>query len=412
MQPPRGPLREMATIAAHHAVHCVLPLTLRLRRRLARCGYERLLVAYRLDFLRRHRAHPEGVAYRLVDAQPVARGVQAYRLQAPPGVRHRGGDTLLVRWRNADDEVQAMLRTMGWRGDEPVRLRTASSAFAPGRRRTVDVATALREIVDFRAALELGAVQAVPGQPPGVLGAWPRLQPRSYSVSGIAPAPQGEVVEILVSTVEQTLRSVDGSAATWPGRCSGHLARLRPGIDELHGWPLAFPLALQPRPAAPLLVVATGIAAAGPLFELRHRPPQGPVWLVCGLRQFDAGQPFTRRLLEHAAAHPALRLDIALSRADAPPAGDLPPNVPPNVHLHGRCRVQDVLQAEAARFDAHFREGGDTVVIGHTSMGDDVRAWLRRAFVAGGQSADEAQAAALLVQLEQQLRVQYSLSGR
>lgn len=410
MLPRSGPLRELATLAAHHAVRRVLPLTLGLRRAMARSGYDRLLVAYRLDFLHQHRVHPEGVGYRLVSAEPVAPGVRAYRLQAPPGVHHQGGDTLLLKWRNAEDEVQALLRLMGWTGAEPVRLRTASSAFTPGRRRRTDAATALREMIDFRAAIEMGAVQ--PGMPPAeALATWPRLQPRSYSITGIEATPLGERVEILVSDVAHTLDMPGLSGGidtrTWPGRCSGHLGALKPGVDDVRGWPLAFPLRLRPQPAAPLLVVATGIAAAGPVFELETHEG-GPAWLVFGLRHFDLTQPYTRRLVEHAAARPGTRLDIAVSRDAAPDAAGLPPNV----HLHGNARVQDVLQAEHARFDRHLRDGGNTVVMGHTSMGAEVQAWLRGRFVAAGLAADAAAATAMQSQLEGALRVQYSLSGR
>jgi sulfite reductase alpha subunit-like flavoprotein len=144
------------------------------------------------------------------------------------------------------------------------------------------------------------------------------------------------------------------------------------------------------------------------VFELEAHEAGGPVWLVVGLRHFDLTQPYTRRLVAHAAAHPGTRLDIAVSRDTTPSAGGLPPNV----HLHGHARVQDVLQAEHARFDRHLRDGGNTVVMGHTRMGAEVQAWLRGRFVAAGLAADAAAATAMQAQFEATLRVQYSLSGR
>lgn len=390
-----GAWAQHARVALHHVARRVLPLTLGLRQRHARSGYERLLMAYRLDFLRQHRDFPEGVPYTLLGRQAVAPGAWAYRLRAPAGVRHDGGDVLLLRWRNADDEVQALLDRLGWRGDETLRLCGASSAFTPGRWQRLDVRRALRELIDLRAALDAGALQRLPASaplPPEELAAWPRMQPRSYSLSAIDAGASGEEIEIIVSDVAE--HGADGR--TRPGRCTGHLARLQPG-DTLRGWPLAFPLTLQPPHAtadAPLLIVATGIAAAGPLLELQHVPAQRPVWLLCGLRQADGAQPFTRRLLDAAAARPGLRLDIALSR-DAAPASAAA------AHWHGYCRVQDVLRAQSARLQALLDAGGDIVVIGHTGMGDALRALLR-----------ERVGAAALVQLEHALRVQYSLSGR
>jgi len=396
-QAARGALRRVA--------HPLMPLALGLRMRWSRSGYERLLMAYRLDFLRQYKAFAQGAPYTLLDRRPVAPLAQAYRLRAPPGVRHEPGDVLLLRWRNGDDEVQALLARLGWRGDEPLWLRGAGSAFMPVRARQVDARTALRELIDLRAAVEAGALDGpaadAPPRPQDLAG-WPRLQPRSYSLSAIEAGAQGEVIEIIVSEVADPSAAAGGR----PGRCTGHLARSLPG-ETLYGWPLAFPLTLQPPHAGadtPLLIVATGIAAAGPLLELPALPARRPVWLLCGLRRADTAQPFTRRLLDAAAARPGLRLDIALSRDDAP-AGTA-------AQWHGRCRVQDVLRREAARLRSLLDAGGDIVVIGHTSMGEAVRAVLRELLVATGRAADEAQAGARLAQLERTLRVQYSLSGR
>jgi len=399
-----GAWAQHARVALHHVARRVLPLTLGLRQRYARSGYERLLMAYRLDFLRQHQAFPEGVPYTLLWRQRVAPAAWAYRLRAPAGVRHEPGDVLLLRWRNADDEVQALLDRLGWRGDERLRLRGASSAFTPGRWHPVDARRALRDMIDLRAAVEAGALERPVSMPsPAQLAAWPRIQPRSYSLSAIEPGASGEEVEIVVS--DAAVSGADGTSRL--GRCTGHLARLRAG-ETLRGWPLSFPLTLQPPHATastPLLIVATGIAAAGPLLELQHVPAQRPVWLLCGLRHADMAQAFTRRLLAAAAARPGLRLDIALSR-DAAPAEAR------TGHWHGHCRVQDVLRAQSARLQALLEAGGDIVVIGHTSMGDALRALLREHLRSSRRAASEAEAAAQLVRLEHALRVQYSLSGR
>ncbi len=388
----------------------LLPLMLDARGRWAKSGYERLLAAYRLDYLRQQRRQPAGVPYRLLRVDDVAPGAKAYCLQAPPGVEHDSEDTLLLRWQNADDEVQAVLDRQRWRGDEPLRLRDGHSAYAPGGWLHSDVRHVLRDLIDLRSLPPI----ALPGPVSGV-GHWPRQRPRSYSVSGVEHRPDGDRVEIVVSEVwTDAGDSPPGGPSSGPaagapqrlGRCCGYLARLRPG-DELRAWPLAAPLTLQ-RPqagaAAPLLVVTTGIAAAGPLGSLPRVPAARPVWLLCGLRRADTEQPFVQRLLA-ATARPGLRLDMALSRDDAPAVA------PPGVAWHARQRVQDVLAGQTEAVAALLAAGGDIVVIGHTSMGDSVRAWLRSLLRQTEGLVDEAAAQAALQRLEAELRVQYSLSG-
>ncbi|MFT7723814.1 MAG: hypothetical protein QM788_13460 [Roseateles sp.] len=383
-----GPLARALAPLARQA----LPLLLRARRRLTRDAYARLLHGYRLDFLQARRAWPAGIAWRLLDVRQMTPQARAYRLQAPPGLRHRPGDVLLLQWHNGDADVQALLARTGWPADAPVRLPGGGSAFLPAPPVQGRLADVLREHLDFRGAAPPPASQ----MPQAWLAALPRPQPRSYSISGLAATPQGEVVEIIVSDV-----------AGGTGRCSGHLARLRPGIDAVRGWPLAFPLHLAAGGSAPLLVVATGIAAAGPLHELGRAPPR-PLWLVVGLRELAAGQPFVQRLLDFAAAHPACRLDLALSRADAGPP---PAALPPNVFLHARARVQQVLAAEQARWTAHADAQGHAVLIGHARMGADVQAWLAQWLVASGRAADAAAAQQRLRRMERSLTLQYSLSG-
>ncbi len=434
----------------HRILHVGLPLWLDVRQALVG-GYERLLAQYQRDFLRRQREFPSGVPYRLLSADPVAAHSTAYRLLAPPGLRHRCGEVLLMRWRNSDAEVQALLRARGWKADQRVRLRSASSVFRPGAWLSSDLASALREHVEIRLPASamgrahghheaggaapaseppLGLAAALERDDPSrrlsaesVLAAQPRIAPRSYSICGIERSAAGEVVELLVSEVTEQVRAADGTTACLPGRCTGYLTRLPRREATVHGWPLAFPLRLDPdgqpdgEGSRPLLIVATGIAAAGPLCELESaetEAPAGngngrPLWLVCGLRSFDPAQPYVRRLLAFAARRPAARVDLALSR-DAAPARTA--ELPDNCVLHAMSRVQDVLERERARLRDHFQAGGDTVVIGHQSMGTAVQAWLKRFLAAEYRLPGLDAAAERLRALENSLRVQYSLSGR
>ncbi len=402
---PAPALAAQARLALDRGINRVLPLVLGSHRRWARSGYERLLAAYRLDYLQHQRRAPAGVPYRLLSAERVAPTATAYWFQAPPGVVNEVEDNLLLRWHYADDEVQAVLDRHGWRGDETLRLRDGHSAYAPGGWLRSDLRRVLRELIDLRSL----PLAPPPGPlPVAAVAHWPRQRPRSYSVSGVQHDAGGDRVEIIVSDVaaeaEHTLPTADGRLRL--GRCSGYLAGLQAGA-MVRGWPLAAPLALQ-RPqagaSAPLLVVTTGIAAAGPLAGLHAVPPGRPVWLLCGLRRADVGQPFTQRLLA-ATARPGLRLDMALSRDEAPAAA------PPGVHWHARQRVQDVLGPQAEAVAALLAAGGDIVVIGHTSMGDSVRAWLRGLLQPAGQPSDAPAGQAALQRLEAELRVQYSLSG-
>jgi sulfite reductase alpha subunit-like flavoprotein len=424
-------------LLAHRALHGVLPLSLALRRLVAD-GYQRQLIAYQRDFLRRLRDYPDGVEYRLLACQQVTPHSRAYHLLAPPGVVHQCGDTLLLDWCNAETEVQSLLAARDWSASQRFRFRTASSAFRPGTWLTTELQTALREHVEIRSPAPIFCPTPVPEDaaltghngsrlnlaaslarlsaaqdvsPEAVLAHQPRIKPRSYSVTNIEHSPSGEVVEILVSDVSDTLIDVDGKEKQVAGRSSGYLASLRPNRDVIRGWPLDFPLSLQTQGTrhAPLLVIATGIAVGGPLCELQAHQSNRPLWLVCGIRHYASGQPFLSRLLDFAASWPDCRLDIALSR-DAVPAGQ--DGLPSNCFWHGHSRVQGVLDTERERFGWHVERGGDTVIIGHTSMGAAVQNWLREFFISSGHAGDERAAAERLRSLERTLKVQYSLSGR
>ena len=424
-------------LLAHRALHAALPLSLALRR-LRADGYQRQLIDYQRDFLRHLRDYPDGVEYRLLDTLQVTPHSRAYHLLAPPWAVHQCGDTLLLDWCNSEIEVQSFLVACGWPAAQLVRLRTASSAFRPGYWLTTDLYTALREHVEIRslaavfstasgsqeaeldasngarlnlAAALAGLSSAQDVSPETVLARQPRIKPRSYSITDVERSPSGEVVEILVSDVSDTFIDADGTEQQVAGRCSGYLARLRPNQDVIRGWPLDFPLTLevQDAPNAPLLVIATGIAAGGPLCELQAHRPNRPLWLVCGVRHYEAKQPLLSRLLDFAAGWPDCRLDIALSR-DVVPAEQA--DLPHNCFWHGHSRVQEVLDTERERFSQHVEQGGDTVVIGHTSMGTAIQDWLRGFFISSGYAGDEAAAAKRLRSLESTLKVQYSLSGR
>jgi len=433
------------------ALNTLLPLVQSWRGTRTRDAYQALLVAYQRDYLAKRRRFPAGVPYRVLSRQDVAPGTQAYRLQAPAGVSHHCGNTLVVNWRNRGQEVEALLAGRGWDGNAPMRFRTASSPLAPGAWIEAPLRQILTQHLDLRVpyagdmahshshdhhdhddhgpaghrppqpTLAASLAQADPGgrlSPQTVLAHQARhhafLQPRSYSLSGIDRPAGGEVVEILVSQVSDTVLDPADQLQVLPGRASGYLASLEPGRDVLHAWPLAFPMSLAPHqhPAPPLLVIATGIAAAGPLCEWQAQEATHPgraFWLLCGLRRFDPGQPYLNRLLDFAAARPACRLDIALSR-DAAPATGAP--WPANVVFHDHSRVQDVLARQPDRFHAHYQAQGDVAVIGHQSMGAAIQDWLKQWFLQTGLAADADAAGGLLRGMEKALRVQYSLSGR
>ncbi len=405
---PRSAWRQTAQAVAHRLVHRVLPLRLRLQRRTARRGYARLLAAYRLHYLQQRLRFPDGVSYRLAGIDAVAPGVNAYRLQSPAGVRHHAGQTLLLSWQNEAREVEDFLRVRGWDPRMPVRALSAGSAYAPGRWHRLELGQALQTLIDVRDAS--GELPARHGSAEAALPALPRLHARSYSITAIEDTPQGEVIEILVTLVEDL-----ATGASRPGRCSGYLSRRGPQ-DVVRGWPLDFPMTLgaDPRAMAPLLIVATGIAAAGPLFEYESLRSKRPLWLVLGLRAAAVDQPYQRRLLDFAQRHPGSRIDVALSREDAPALGVAPSGteMPSNIHWHGRCHVQDVLRAQGRRWAGLIAGGGDTVVVGHTSMGGAVQEVLRQQMSVHGLVPDAEGAVHLQRALEDALRLQYSLSGR
>lgn len=399
---PRSAWRQSAQAVGHRLVHKLLPLSLRLQRRMARSGYARLLAAYRLHYLQQRLRFPVGVPYRLLGIEAVAPGVNAYRLQSPAGVRHHAGQTVLLEWHNEAREVEDFLRARGWEARTPVRALSAGSSYSPGRWHQLELGQALRTLIDVRDAASDRSQSPVPA--PLALSTLPRLHGRSYSITGIEHTPQGEVIEILVTLVEDLK-----TGASRPGRCSGYLSRLMPD-DVVRGWPLDFPMTLGPDPRAnvPLLMVSTGIAAAGPLFEYESLRSRRPLWLVLGLRVAEADQAYQQRLLDFAQRHPGSRIDVALSRDDAPAllAG------PSNVHWHGRCYVQDVLRAQGRRWADLVAGGGDTIVVGHTGMGSAVQEVLRQQMCAHGLAPDAQGAAHLQRKLEDALRLQYSLSGR
>ena len=410
----------------HRVIHPALPTWLRLRHLVAR-PYRKLLLSYQRDYLQKWRRYPHGLAYHLVGVEEVAPHSYGYRLHAPPGIDHQCGDTLLINWCNSDEEVTRVIAAGRWSAGDAVRLQTASSVFAPGARLDTDLYSALRDHVEIhRVAHRLLALPKTAPSTPAtlaellasleadspsqeqVLAVQPRIKPRSYTISDVQTSPDGDTIEIIVSTTGQ--KTGHSSDSELLGRCTGFLSRMRTG-DKIRAWPLRYPLVFDGSgaPDRPLLVIATGIAMAAPLCALRTCANQRPLWLVWGERHYTPDQSFLLRLLAFTREFPHCRVDIALSRDHAPAAQS---QLPVNCFWHAHSRVQDLFDTAQDRLKDHLQNDGDLIVIGHQSMGAAVRKRLRRGLVEAGQASDAGSAARLLHRLEDNLRVQYSLSGR
>jgi hypothetical protein len=318
-------------------------------------------------------------------------------------VRHQPGDVLLVRWTNAEHDVATTLADLALDGGRTVSVSTASSGYDPGRVVTSSLADVLTQVIDLAGAP--GAHSNLARLPD--LRRWPRLTTRTYTVTDIVQHGTGETVEILVSH-----RRSRPAGSEWVGSgCRGYWARSTPG-QEVRAWPAAGVLSVDLAGAPPVLVVATGIAAAGPLFEhrcLAAARRAGPLWLVMGLGEFAPHQPWQWRVLDHVAAHPGSRLDIALSRDDSP-GYPHPMPVPSQVTWFGHSRVHDVLTIRRDDVATHLHGGGAVAVIGHDAMGSRVRFWLRGLIESQWTPGEPGRAEALLRSWESDRRVQYSLS--
>lgn len=423
-------------LLVHKTANAVLPGLMNVQRRLTKNGYQKLLFSYRLDFMRRQKHYPLGVPYRLLGVQPLSENTLAYRFQAPSGIRHEAGNTLLLKWRNRAEEVAQLIESCGWSPNTNVRFRTNSSAFLPGAWVTLTLEELLMDHIEIRnpslglielltsgasksvaqenltlAALLMRYQHQVDLQPETLARLQPRINPRSYSISNIwRNSDKGDEVEVLVSNVNDTHKDISNSVLTLPGRCSGYLTTLNPD-DITYGWPLRFPLTLhaQGREQHPLLVIATGIASAAPILEWKENAQQRPLWLVLGMRNADSENGLLQRIMEFAEAFPDVRIDIALSQSEAPNLQALQKS---NCYWHGKSRVQNVLTTQQSRLKQHFSCVGDVVVVGHTSMGHAVQQLLKQLLVDEEAHSNTKMSNLTIQQLEADLRLQYSLSGR
>lgn len=385
----------------HGAANRALPTALLLKKQFTRHGYERLLLDYRRDFLAKQRLYPNGIAYRFLERKEIAEKCFAYRFLSPAGVVHEPGNTLLLKWKNNPTTVSALMAERGWNQDESVLLQTESTLFNPGRSIRMSLATALGDYLDIRNPCDQPVAR-------DYVVHQRLIKPRSYSITGIEKvANHREIIEILVTHVEVGVKVGSGIEQ---GRCTGYLQSLNSESELVSAWPLKFPLTLEATVRnKPLMIIATGIAYAGPALEWERLASDRPLWMITGLRTAAPEQPLTARLLEFARNHPQSRIDIAVSRASAPSGTE---NGDGQIRWYGNARVQNVLQNQQADFHHYLKSGGDIVIIGHTSMGVSLQNHIRNALVETGLVASDVEATQRLRQMEQSLQLQYSLSGK
>ncbi len=410
-------------------------------------AHPRTLARRQQDYLRSRlaRLHKKPQRYRLADIRRLDRGndlpVWELTLEGPPGVTHRSGDTILVRWSNPPDLVQRVLAQLQEDGNRRILFTTRSSVFQPGRVRYLP----LREILTHHLELYVASPQlldhlgvsretagaVVPGRGLSLeellrgtttLTATDliRLQPqntaRAYSVSRIERSVPGtgsrrERVQILVSAVSTPIRGIDGTLLPRDGRATAYFRRhwddrkssVRREPAELQVWSLRHPWRLTEEVAdgtRPLIMIVTGTGIAGVLCHLRElqtrrQVPEEPRWLIYGVRTWPDRGLYPDELADHLRDGRITRLDIAESR--------------PQSQTRGR-RVTDMVLEEQTEIARLLATGADLYVSGTRAMGTAVRTRIVRILVDHGMAADAEEARRVLAKWEQIGRLQVSVS--
>jgi sulfite reductase alpha subunit-like flavoprotein len=358
------------------------------------------------------------------------------------------GDLVFLRWRNRDEDVDAVLRHFGRRGDESIIIDSFSAGYQPGRLRRMRLAEALRTEVDLRQAgrkllKRLGLQDAVEhnrqqellhsdryntaGHDAGEARPRPRyreyglielletcdghislddflrlqdrISPRAYSLSYIGNIGGGGFEgEITVSELRRDYLNADGRPRKAPARSAGFLIESRPG-DVLEGWLLPekhrFPGLLNRD--APLILVCTGSGIAGAMSLLRRGYAGGPLWLIYGVRNWERKHLYGEELAGYAEEGIIHRFDRVESRPDDP-------------HARG-MRVYDLLWERREEVAEWIRRGAHFFLIGRLDMGIDVGRTVEKILTDQGICEDDAAARQTVKEWKADLRFQAAVSG-
>lgn len=253
--------------------------------------------------------------------------------------------------------------------DDPVAAWATPLPHRPARRVRTTAGEVRRRLVDLGGA-DAGASAH---DARALLARTPRLTPRFYTVSGVAPggsgAGNGPGVEGVsessdTGTAPVEVRLQVTRAAAWPERAAAYLHRVQPG-DVVRGWVLRHPHRVDR--SRPGLAVVTGSGAAG-VFAALRAGAHG-IRLVWGLGDKRLA-PWVERELDAHLASGGLA-EVALARSPQ--------------------RVTDVLAPRLAEVRALVADGGWVYVSGNEAMADAVDALLH-----GALGAEQARAHAEL----------------
>ncbi|MFO8041912.1 MAG: hypothetical protein R6U25_01810, partial [Alkalispirochaeta sp.] len=371
----------------------------------------------------------------LAPAEVSRDAVWELRLRGPRGIRHRVGDTVLVRWFNDPQLVEAVLSELGSL-ESPADQRKYfmvghSSVFQPGRVRRLPLRQILEEELElYTAAPELQQRVAITGDSPidqltpteagngrGVdlrtvlRRAAPAITPaelirhqrrntaRAYSVSRIVHHHRHDEIEIIVSAVQTRLKQGEGAIVPVEGRATAWFRRLaetgHSGHSDQTGaaaapsvfvqaWRLRHPWRLDVVGTRPMVIIVAGTGIAGVLAWLRDNTPKGPVWLIYGVRDWETRGLYQEELTRLVSEGPLVRLDVAASRSSgASPsagaelaAGAAPAtaqDAPAELHLHHRMRVNHVIESEGDTLRAMIAAGAGIYISGPRPMGEAAR---------------------------------------
>lgn len=399
-----------------------------------------------------HRSAPryELIGVQRLDAEPGGEGegpaetpgevsrdaVWELRLRGPRGIRHRVGDTVLVRWFNDPQLVEAVLSELG-STESPADQRKFflvghSSVFQPGRVRRLPLRQILEEELElYTAAPELQRRVATTGDSPidqltpteagngrGVdlrtvlRRAAPAITPeelirhqgrntaRAYSVSRIVHHDRHDEIEIIVSAVQTRLKQGEGAIVPVEGRATAWFRRLAEAAQLgqtsaavapsvfVQAWRLRHPWRLDVVGTRPMVIIVAGTGIAGVLAWLRDDTPKGPVWLIYGVRNWETRGLYQEELTRLVNEGPLVRLDVAASRSSgqSPSAGTEQPtgtapaasgaaaqDAPAELHLHHRMRVNHVIESEGDTLRAMIAAGAGIYISGPRPMGEAAR---------------------------------------
>lgn len=369
----------------------------------------------------------------------------------PVGNAPAPGDMFFVKWRNSPEKVQKILDIFGEDGSRRVSRGDSSSVFHPGKmvsgnlrdilEREIDIDEAGGELLAW-AGLNERALQLkrfhkahrayhrrilrsrnwdLPHPELQGMGyslihileemkelpdirdlvRWqPGVEGRPYTVSGSSLTRDGRLeVEITVSRVFKQLKNVQHRRITLPARSSAFLTNRKPG-DTVNAWLLPelhqFPHRLE-RKSPGLIAVATGSGISGPLSLLRSGEYGSPLWLIYGVRSWEANSLYGSELLEYERRGLISRLDIAESR--------------PSDSARKSEYVQAIIWEQREEIVRQLGNGAHIYLCGRLSMGRQVRELFQEIFLDQGLVSSPGEAERFMEELEHRLIFQASVSG-